>query len=72
MVGQLPKVMITKTSKLSTADSKRKRRKRRGIRERYGGVSVNRAPLPRSTIDQQINKNPEAPIITTKRWRDYW
>jgi len=54
-----------------TADSKRKQRKRRNVAYKYRGGQVNRDPLPRRALEQQVGKNPEAPIVTSKRWIDY-
>lgn len=54
---------------LETADSRSKRRKRRAP-QRYANRAINRDPLARSTIKQQIKKDPDAPVVETKRWVD--
>jgi len=52
----------------TTADSKSKQRKRR--KGRYFSAA-NREPRPRSIIDQEMKKDPEAPLKETTRWWDY-
>lgn len=54
---------------MKSADSRTKRRRRRAP-QRYENRSINRDPIARSRIKQQMKKDPEAPIVETKRWVD--
>lgn len=56
---------------MTNADSRSKRRKRRARRGWYVTHRVNRDPLARSNIKQQAKRDPDVPLVTSKRWVDY-